>query len=735
MKRRPSLERVPAPDDARGDAARRAASRILRGPAAKIPASAPLKVLIVGGSADEAVLMVAQLRLAGFSPEWTRVDTESGFLASLTPLPDLILADYALPRFNAARALEILRDHSAQTPMIVVSETLREDRRTRSLLRDVDGYVPKDRMSLLGFAVRGVLQRAELSARQALSELALTAGAKRFRSVIDSLAEGVIIQDSLGKVLEANQSAARILGLDPGELTTGPKWRAIREDGAELPARLHPTMQTLLTGQSQHDICLGVYRPDGTLAWLSVNTRLVRDPASEGDCVVTSFVDVSAQKASEEKVGRSAQYDTLSGLPNRGLSQDKMNQALSRARRSGGLVGTLRLGLDRFKKINETLGYDVGDKVLKEVATRLSATVRDTDTVARFGGDEFTVIVEGCISREQIGIASDRIQRMFDEPMVVEGREIFATVSIGIGTFPSDGGTFDELVKNADIAMYEAKRDGPNSVRFYSGDLHSRSAEDNNNLEGQLRRALERDEFELHYQPKVNIASGGVSGVEALIRWRSPERGMVPPLQFIRLAEDTGLIVPIGEWVLRRACSDARAWQLAGLGELSVAVNLSARQFRDRDLTSKIAATLASTGLHPNFLELEITESVIMQHTDYTVGLLNTLVELGIRVSIDDFGTGYSSLAYLKRFPVHKLKIDRGFVRDVHTDADDAAIVQAIVTLAKSMQLGVVAEGVETAEQLSFLASLHCEEYQGYYFSKPLPGDQLITFLQSKRTA
>jgi EAL domain-containing protein (putative c-di-GMP-specific phosphodiesterase class I) len=358
--------------------------------------------------------------------------------------------------------------------------------------------------------------------------------------------------------------------------------------------------------------------------------------------------------------------------------------------------------------------------------------MRYTDTVARLGGDEFTVLIEGCSNREQIAVAAAKIHRLFNVPFMANGQEVYSTASIGVCVYPEDGEDFTDLIKNADIAMYAAKRDGGDAVRFYASGQQVKSS-DQISMHGQLRRALEREEFELHYQPKVEVRSGRVLGVEALIRWRSPERGLVMPLEFIKLAEDTGLIVPIGEWVLGKACRDLREWRDSGLPDLAVAVNLSTRQFRDQGLTAMVATALSHSGLDPRSLELEITESVMMEQTTHTTSILDALVGIGVRISIDDFGTGYSSLAYLKRFPVQALKIDRGFVRDIETDHDDAAIVKAIVQLAHSMNLGVIAEGVETADQLAYLTSLHCDEYQGYLFSKPLPGDEVARLIRSLR--
>jgi len=466
---------------------------------------------------------------------------------------------------------------------------------------------------------------------------------------------------------------------------------------------------------------------DGNSIWTHQHVALV-DPHAPSQGVVVVVQDITERRGYEEKLRHLAQNDSLTGLPNRVLLQDRLVHALTRARRNNLLVGVLLFDLDRFKEINDTLGHSAGDVVLKEVGARVRQSLRDSDTVARLGGDEFCILVEDCDDREKIAITAAKLQELIDDPILAEGREIFTGASIGVAIYPDDGETLDDLLKCADIAMYAAKRDGGNSHRFFSKELHAKTV-DKINMIPALRRAIENDELVVHYQPQIEIRTGRPVCVEAVVRWRHPEFGLVQPLHFIHLAEETGLIISIGEWVLKTACTDAKAWQQAGLPHLGVAVNLSARQFRDTQLVDKVAATLSTTGLNPLSLELEITESVIMGQTDHTIDTLSKLVGLGVRISIDDFGTGYSSLAYLKRFPVHKVKIDRTFVRDIHEGSEDAAIVEAIIRMAGALDLGVVAEGVETREQLHFLSVLGCNEYQGYYYARPLALAEMVELL------
>jgi diguanylate cyclase (GGDEF)-like protein len=436
---------------------------------------------------------------------------------------------------------------------------------------------------------------------------------------------------------------------------------------------------------------------------------------------ITSF------KEAAERVTYLAHYDSLTNLPNRTLFRDRLVQAMARTRRSERIVAVMLLDLDRFKEINDTLGHTAGDDALRQVAGILTVLLREVDTIARLGGDEFAIVVEQT-SVEQLSSIADRIQHAFSEPLVVQGREFFVTTSIGIALHPEHGRDVDELVQRADIALYRAKDEGRNTYQIYSGDMNAQ-ADERMTMDRLLRRALERREFVLHYQPKVSVSTGSIVGVEALIRWRSEELGMVSPADFIPLAEETGLIVPISAWVLHTACTQVKAWQDAGLPPLLMSVNLSPRQFRQKDLVETIAAALRETGLEARYLDLEITEGTVMHHADKAIAILNELNALGVQLSVDDFGTGYSSLSYLKRFPVQRLKIDQSFVRGVTSDPNDAAIVTAVVAMAKNLKLKLVAEGVETEEQRAFLDTLDCDEYQGFYFSKPVPPEDFVRLL------
>jgi diguanylate cyclase (GGDEF)-like protein/PAS domain S-box-containing protein len=474
------------------------------------------------------------------------------------------------------------------------------------------------------------------------------------------------------------------------------------------------------------------YRRDGSLFWNEIYISPVRNPQG----VVTHYVgvqnDITQARNYQEELARQQRFDTLTGLANRNLLVDRIDTAIARAQRNGRSVAIALLDLDNFHIINETLGYKLGDQLLRLVAERLTSNVRTGDTVARMGGDDFAIVFIDQGSETIVGAELPRVMHTFERPFVVEGREIFVTVSIGVVLSPLDGDNAELLLKNAETAMYLAKDQGRNSYRIYAAKMNARMAE-RLDLDTKLRRALEQDELQLHYQPQLDLRTNCIVGVEALLRWIHPEIGMIPLAKIIPLAEETGLIVPIGEWVIRTACRQNLAWQKAGLEPIVVAVNISARQFRHSDLAKTVDAILKETGLEARYLELELTESAIMHNPDEVISTLTALKAMGVKLSIDDFGTGYSSLTYLKRFPVDRLKIDRSFLKGVPSDTENSAIAQAVINLGHSMKLRVVAEGVENAEQLAFLRAHQCDEQQGFLFSKPLPAEEFAALHGERR--
>jgi diguanylate cyclase (GGDEF)-like protein/PAS domain S-box-containing protein len=471
------------------------------------------------------------------------------------------------------------------------------------------------------------------------------------------------------------------------------------------------------------------YRKDGTLFWSDVYIAPVRDEQGAVTHFVAAKYDITETKRYEAELEFHASHDTLTGLANRQLLQDRLKQAIAYASRYGESLWVVFVNLDHFKLINEGFGHTLGDRMLKLIAMRLAAAVRETDTVARHGGDEFVLILpEHKGDRPRAGIVQ-RVMETIVQPLAIDGHEFRIGCSVGIAAYPIDGESAETLIQHAHIAMYRAKECGRNQSQFYTEDMNQ-SASERLQLENDLRNALERHEFLLHYQPQIALDTGAIAGAEALVRWRHPALGMVSPARFIPLAEETGLIVPLGRWILQTACRQMVAWQAAGLACPRVAVNLSARQFADRELVEFITETLRETGLAPHLLEVELTESLVMQDVDHTIHILGELKALGVHIAVDDFGTGYSSLAYLKRFPIDVLKIDQSFVRDIDGDAGDAVIVDTIISLAHSLHLQVIAEGVETEAQMRYLRARGCEQGQGYLFSRPLPAEGMGTFLR-----
>ena len=468
----------------------------------------------------------------------------------------------------------------------------------------------------------------------------------------------------------------------------------------------------------------------GGLRTISVSGRPIFDEQGAFHGYRGTGRDITEQKQVEEKIRHMAHHDALTQLPNRVLLHDRIGQAIAQAQRNDEVLALLFIDLDRFKTVNDSLGHPVGDRLLQAVADRLVACTRGSDTIARIGGDEFVVLLGDLDRPEAARRVAQKVLDSLSEPVAIDGHELKVTPSIGICAYPHDGEDVETLMRNADTAMYHAKQMGRNNYQFFTQAMTD-AARQRLLLENDLRYAVERGEFVLHYQPQLDLKTGGIVGFEALVRWRHPQRGMVPPSEFIPAAEETGLIGPIGEWVLREACSQARVWHKAGAPQLQVAVNCSAQQFQREGFVETVGRILRDTGMPALRLELEITESVIIQHSDEVNARFQALGDMGVRISIDDFGTGYSSLSYLKRLAIHQLKIDQSFVRDISSDPDDAAIVSAIIAIAHSLDLDVVAEGVETSEQLAYLRSLGCDAAQGYLFSKPLAAEEFGRMLDS----
>ncbi len=532
---------------------------------------------------------------------------------------------------------------------------------------------------------------------------------------VEQSANAVMITDVRGCIEYVNPKFCEINGYTAGEVIG--KTPALLSSGEKRKAVYASMWDTLLRGEEWH----GEFhnrRKDGDLYWCLESISPVKDPSGAITHFVAVTEDISARKNAESTIRHLAYFDTLTDLPNRRLFHDRLDQATAEARRSGTSVALLYLDVDRFKTVNDTLGHESGDLLLKIVADRLRACVRAPDTVARLGGDEFGVVLGRVVGADGAVQVAKKIIAGVQRPIQVASRELFVTVSVGISLYPNDAGDIDSLMRKADIAMYRAKEIGRNGFQFFTDSMNAAALE-RLDIESGLRKALERDELRLLYQPQVDLSNGRLIGVEALLRWMHPSRGVMLPETFIPVAEDTGQIVAIGDWVLRTACRDLAAWRRDGHRDMRMAVNVSTRQFRQENLPAWVRGVLGDSGVPPDRLELEITETLLMDNSDEAACSLRALRQAGIGVSIDDFGTGYASLSYLKRFPVDVIKIDKSFVSGCTSNPDDRTIVDAVVALGRSLKLRVVAEGVEAADQVSLLRSLHCDVGQGFYFGEP----------------
>ncbi|HKJ07571.1 MAG TPA: EAL domain-containing protein [Gammaproteobacteria bacterium] len=814
----------------------------------------PLQVLFVEDNAMDVELAMLELEAAGFELQWQRADTEAAYLAALERVPDLIIADHAMPRFDAPRALALLQRRGLDIPFILVSGTVGEEAAAAMMRAGAHDYILKGHLARLPEAVRRELREARVRAQEAAGRQALRESEERFRRVVETMpdtlyvaetpdlrtcfvspaierltgytpaqwlgdpsirlrllgeeclrarvelvrsvpvdrrfaqlsypvqtrdgsrrwvqdrmalvrndagqvegvfgvvtditqrreaeqemhklsqvvrqaADAIMITDPDGMIEYVNPAFEAISGYSRGEVTGLPVsvLRSGKHD-AEVYSNL---WQTVRSGRTFRDV-LTNRRKDGSLFTNEqVITPLVDDNGRVSHYISTAR-DITEQIYTKERLGYLAYHDPLTGLRNRAALAEQMVDVLHHARRTGGRVALVMLGLDRFKLVNETLGYEAGDQTLKLMAQRLADNVREADVVARLEGDEFALVLQDLESVDDIVVTVRQIRQCVAEPLVVGGREFYLTASVGVCSCPDDGEDTDALLRYADIALNRAKQQGKNGYQFYSEEM-STHAVHWFTTEVDLRHALERGEFRVHYQPQVDLHTGHVVGVEALLRWQHPERGLLGPNAFMPMLEETGLIVDVSAWVLGEACRQGRLWQRAGLPPVKVAVNISWRQFTAGRLANHVAAALELSGLAAEHLELELTESVLAHDPERANRCLQQLKGYGISVSLDDFGTGYSSLSYLKRFPIDTVKIDKSFIAEITSDPDDAAIARAIIAMSHSLRMKVVAEGVETEGQLGFLQRHGCDAMQGYYFSRPVCADDMAMLLSQRR--
>jgi diguanylate cyclase (GGDEF)-like protein/PAS domain S-box-containing protein len=631
---------------------------------------------------------------------------------------DCVFLDYLLPGTDGMEILRKLRESNNSVPVIMLTGH-GDERLVVELMRaGASDYVRKDEISAetlarsLVAAIR--LHQVELDKRRAEEELFKSND--KISDILESISDAFFAIDNDGCFTYVNTPAEALLERSRKELIGNCIWGDLVPSTMRLRDHLKATMAERAASDFEWQ-----HSARGT--WFDAHLY----PHADG---VSAYLrDITARKSAEAQLIHQASHDALTGLPNRALLIDRIGQALTRAPWHDRFVAVLFCDLDRFKVINDSLGHAVGDELLKMLARRLEHGARGGDTVARLGGDEFVVVLTDMANEQDIEQVAQKLLGTLTQPYSIDGKELVVTTSIGISVYPNDGRDEATLVKHADAAMYQAKEKGRNNFAFYAPTM-SHDARDLLNLESDLRKAIARDEFRLFYQPLVSATTGQIVGTEALLRWEHPQRGMVAPDEFLKIAEENGLIVPIGEWVLHEACSRNKAWQRQGLASIPIAVNLSHRQFSQDNLVDHICLTLREVGLAPEFLELELTETIVMDRVEHSIRPLHALRELGVRLAIDDFGTGYSSLAYLKRFPLDVLKIDRSFIADITTDTNVLAIVGAIAAMAKKMNLSVIAEGVETQEQLDCLVEQGCDHMQGFFVSRPLAVDAYEQFLR-----
>jgi len=683
-------------------------------------------LLIEGDPADAKVIQaaLADVRYGPFDVESVRQLSDAYERLGKEGI-GAVLVDLFLPDSQGIETFNKLLLAAPHVPILVLSGPGDEDIAMQALQRGAQDYLLKGELTShsLSRALRNMIERKAV-------EEALFIEKERAQVTLNSIGDAVLSTDISGNVTYLNHAAESLTGWSREEALRRPVAEVFQIiDGATRQPARNPmelaVQQNKTVGLTANCILI---RRDGLECAIEDSAAPIHDRRGQVTGAVIVFHDVTAARAMSFRMSHLAQHDSLTDLPNRLLLNDRLTRAIASARRNGNRLAVLFVDLDRFKDINDSLGHAIGDKLLQSVAERLVARVRNSDTVSRPGGDEFVVLLSELEHPEDAAVCAKKMLTALTAPHRIAQHDVHVTVSIGVSTYPEDGQDAETLVKSADTAMYQAKENGRNNYEFFRQDMNIRAVE-RQSLEGSLSRALERHEFVLHYQPKINLEKGAITGAEALIRWLHLDRGLIPPAQFVPIAEDTGLLLPIGQWVLHEACRQARAWLDAGLRPVPVAVNISAVEFRDKGFLEGVRAILKDTRLEPRYLELELTESVLMQHAESSASVLQALKTMGVQLAVDDFGTGYSSLSYLRRFPIDTLKVDRSFVRQITADADDAIIASAVISMGKSLKLRVVAEGVETREQLAFLQDQRCDEGQGYYFSRPVVAEQFAKLL------
>lgn len=693
-------------------------------------------ILIVDDQKTQILILEGMLRNSGYTSITSTTDPFVVGALYLAHNYDLILLDMKMPGMNGFQIIESLNKIRTDDYLPILAVTVDQELKLPALKMGAKDFIsrPYNLVEILArihnmLEVR-LLHKVIKNHSKILEETVqartdnLRESEARFRSFTAMSSDWYWEQNADFRFTTVSGTKA-ILGLAPESLIGTTRWEASKDTHGN---KWHSHRAVLKAHQAFTDFEYKVCRDNGTIAWWCISG----EPLFDGQGIFAGYrgtgKDITERKEAEERIRFLALHDALTGLPNRTLLLDRMDQATIYAHRSGAEVWVVFVDIDRFKVVNDTAGHKGGDRVINMIAERLQFAVRESDTVARLGGDEFVLIF---CEHERKALNIDAIHRVMNaiaEPLRFDGHEFFLSCSVGIAVYPTNGVTSEALIEHADTAMYRAKELGKNNFKFFTAEMNVHLME-RLSLEKDLRNAIERKEFFLQYQPQVNLRTGQIIGVEALVRWQHPKLGTVMPMRFISFAEEMGLIGFIGDWVLQAACRQLKLWEIAGYENLRISVNLSARQFAPNKLVQSISALLADTQISPWLLELELTEGLLMDNVEEAIEILCELQTLGVQVSIDDFGTGYSSLAYLKRFPIDVLKIDQSFIRDMVSDQRDAVIVKSIISLAHNLELRVVAEGVETREQLTYLRELDCDVIQGYFFSEPVSAEVLEKML------
>jgi diguanylate cyclase (GGDEF)-like protein/PAS domain S-box-containing protein len=690
-------------------------------------------LLLVEDNAGDARLIREMLKDQGLNDmETTHVDYLSAAEKHLAEAAvDIILLDLGLPDAQGLEAVRRTHAAAPHVPLVVLTGMDDEALASQSLQEGAQDYLIKDQID-----GRSLLRSLRYAIERKAMEEALFVETERAQVTLQCIGDAVVCTDVAGKITFLNLVAEKMTGWPSEEASGRPMGEVLEILDAisreTIPNPMEGAMEKNRTAHLPANSIL--VRRDGSEIPIEDSVAPIHDREGKAIGAVIVFRDVSAARTMALEMAHSAEHDFLTGLPNRMLLNDRVTQAIAMAPRHLKKVAVLFLDLDGFKHINDSLGHPIGDKLLQSIAKRLVGCVRNSDTVSRQGGDEFVVLLSEVDQTESTAITARRMLQAVAGAHSIDHHDLHVTTSIGVSVYPDDGRDAETLIKNADTAMYQAKENGRQSYQFFKPAMNVRAVE-RQFLEEGLRRALERREFALHYQPKVSLRTGEITGAEALLRWTHPTRGLVSSAHFIPVAEECGLILPISKWVLREACEQAQTWIDAGLPLGSMAVNVSAMEFRNENFLRGVFTTLEETGLDPKLLELELTESVLMKHAESSEAILKTLRLQGVQVAVDDFGTGYSSLSYLRKFPIDALKIDQSFVRQITTSPDETSIVTAIISMGRSLKLRVVAEGVETRAELAFLQAHECDEAQGYYFSRPVPPREFVRLVESWKCA